>query len=277
MPDASEHRLPREALEQIIRRATELQMGASVGDATGGDERLSDAEFLRIGAEVGLEETHLRRALGEMRAQALSPALPNESGLSASLFGSGHVRASRVIRGEASALSRALHLWLQKSESLVAIRDRGTESLWEPSSALEDVMRRAFSGGKRRYTLASLRSFGVSMVPLEEGWTLVSFTADLTNRRNEEGWGYLVGFSALGVLPGVAMGIPVGVWSSPAFGIAAIMAGIAAGSIGGAALGKRQSEGTRARIQLEMEGLLDRMERGDLTPQSLRQRLGLRA
>jgi hypothetical protein len=273
MSESSESRLPRKALENIIRRATELQMGAQPDD--GPDELLSEAEVLRIGLEVGLDEGHLRRALGELRAQALITGLPEESGASASLFGVGHVRVSRVISGEAEALHRALHLWLQKAESLTAIRNRPHESLWEPSSALEDVMRRAFFGGKRRYALASLRSLGVSMVPLESARSLVTLTADLSNRRNEAGWGYLVGFGALGVLPGAAVGIPVGVWATPLIGVLAIALGVGGGMVGGAALGKREAAGIRTRVQLEMEGLLDRMERGDLTPKGLRQRLGL--
>lgn len=274
MPESPDPKLSRETLEKVIQRATELQMGRIQGGDPSGD-LLSEAEILRIGSEVGLDESHLRQALGEIRAQRLVPALPPESGASAALFGTGRIQVSRVMRGEPSELARALHLWLRKAEGLQPLRHRDTESLWEPSSSFEDMMRRAFSGGSRRYVLASLRSFGVSMTAMDSGWTLITLTADASNRRNEAGWGHVVGFGAIGLLPGLAAGIPLGV-GNPAVGVLTVALGIAAGAWGGAILGKRNAANARARIQIEMEGLLDRAERGDLTPQSLRQRLGMR-
>src|SRR5690606_25215619 len=116
-------------LDRVIRRAAELQLQEAGDD--GGE--LSEAEVLRIGREVGLDTGHLRRALGELRAESLVPTLPPDDGPLRRLVGDGRVRVDRVVPGEAAEVEERLVRWLSGAESLHAVRRRAGFSLWEPA------------------------------------------------------------------------------------------------------------------------------------------------
>lgn len=248
-------------LDRVIRRAAELQFQEQ--EARGGPEggELSEAEILRIGQDVGLESEHLRRALGELRAERLTPTLPREDGLMARMVGPARVQAARALPGTVADLSPRLHEWLRRNESLTPLRERMGSSLWEPNQGFTAQLQRGFNMSGRNYELAEVRSLEVSLVELEAGWVLVTLVADLSNKRTEHGLGWGIGVGLGGV------GLGVGVALAAAFPPVAIVGTAVAAGLGGGAAGTtlaRQSfPPVRARMAVALEGLLDRCERGD--------------
>ena len=134
--------LTRTDLDRVIRRAVELQF--EEGTDEGGN--LSEEEVLRIGGEVGLAPAHVRRALGELRAEAMVPQLPPDGGLLRKLIGAGLVRADRVVPGGAEEVEELLVGWLSGMESLTAIRRRAGISIWEPSEGFVAQLQEASNG-----------------------------------------------------------------------------------------------------------------------------------
>ncbi len=245
--------LPARRLEAIIRRAAELQF--SEGDA--GEDLLSEEEVLRIGREVGLEPRHVRRALGEARADDLVPDAPEDESPLRRVWGSAVVQVTRVVPGDPAVVQEAVEGHLAGRQSLRDVRRRRGSSVWEPSEGLVDKMQRALDVSGRGYELAEARRIGLSVNALEEGRSLVTLTADLGNVRLQQAinWGSVSAgaYSGVGVL--LALVVP---WF---VAVPVALAGAAGTvSVGGA----RSFERSRERIRTAMERLLDRLEAGSL-------------
>jgi hypothetical protein len=264
---AEESRSPvhvsRAELDRVIRRATELQF--SEGQGTEGE--LTEAEVLRIGREVGLDSEYVRRALGEVRAEALVPALPNDSGVLKRLVGDGQIRAERVVPAGAYELEEHLVHWFSEGESLRLVRRRSGTSLWEPNAGWVAQLQRGLKWQGQPYDLAQARQVELSVQPMEEGYSLVTLTLDIRNIRMEIGSGYIGGFSFLG--GGIALAITVPLLT-PAVVLGGCAAGMVAGALGGVGVGRSSFRGREERIRLAAEGLLDRLERGELRKSSRR-------
>ncbi len=259
MSDEIRPALRRTELDRVIRRAAELQFKEGEGGEAG--DALTEDEILRIGQEVGLEPGHLRRALGELRAEQLTPALPREEGVLARVVGPSRVQAARAIPGAVGTLAPRLHDWLRQNESLTPLRERLGSSLWEPNQGFTAQIQRGINLSGRSFELARGKSLEVSVVELEEGWVLVTLVSDLSNVRTEHGlgWGLGVGLGSLGAGVGVA--------AIAAFPPVAIIGTAVAAGLGGGAAGTTLARKTlapaRARMAVALEGLLDRCERGD--------------
>ena len=65
---ADEPAIPRDALERVLARATELQ-GVS-GEPS---EAISESRLMEVAREVGIDAQHLRQALAEERARSAKP------------------------------------------------------------------------------------------------------------------------------------------------------------------------------------------------------------
>lgn len=253
--------LTRADLDRVIRRAAELQFHEGTGDPDGA--LLSEEEVLRIGGEVGIEAAHMRRALGEVRAEALVPALPVDTSPLRGMIGEGRLRAERVVPGDATDVEQRLVRWLSDVESLQAVRRRAGVSLWEPAEGLVAQLKRGLKWGGQRYEFARAKQVEVSVQELEEGFSLVTVTVDVRNIRSEQGGGAALGFGFGGLAAGVALGVTL----LPVVGaIGAGMAGVALGSAGGIAVGRSAFQQRAERLRLAAEGLLDRLERGELVP-----------
>ena len=258
--------LPARRLEEVIRRAAELQFA----EGEGGADVLSEEEVLRIGREVGLEPRHVRRALAESHARDLLPDEPTDAGPLQRVWGDAVVRASRVVPGDLAAVQRRVERHLESRQSLRAVRRRRGRSVWEPSEGLVDKMQRALDVAGRGYELAEAKRVELAVAQLEEGRSLATLTADLRNVRTEQAiaWGSVSAgaFSGVGVLMGVALGFP---WL---LALPAALAGAAGTtSVGvGRVLARR-----RERTRIAIEGLLDRLEAGTLEadPPDWKQRL----
>ena len=84
----SSRNLSTQEFEEVIRRAVELQADSSARV----EEGLSEADVVRIGRELGLDPTTIRRAMAEVRGR-----LAKEKGLLVTLAGPRTVHASRMV------------------------------------------------------------------------------------------------------------------------------------------------------------------------------------
>ena len=247
--------ISQEELERVIRRASELQFRGS----TAVDGSIESQDVIQIGAEVGLDERHVRQALAEVQATSLLPETPEDTGLARRLFGPAIVTASRVVPGSPADIEANLEPHLSERELLQRVRTRPGRSMWEPAAGLVPQMRRNLDFTGRGYTLAKARGLQVVTEPVEDGWSLVTLTADMRNARAENaGWFTL--------LPLGGIGGGVGITLATGGGILPILGGVVLAS-GCVALATAGARGTvtklRERMELTLQGLLDRLESGE--------------
>jgi len=254
-----------EDLERVIRRATELQFEEAGGSRV--RDLLDERELLRIGAEVGIDSRHLRRAMEELRAEGLRPDLPSDAGALARLIGPGYLRATRAVPGTSADVEARLEAHLAAGESLTRVRKRGGSSLWEPAGGPVENLRRAFRIGGRSFELARAGQVELSVASLEEGHSLVTLTADVRKIRSEEGVGWMLGAGAIGAAASIGVGFIV---LSPLLALPGALVGGGVGRV----IGRSQFRNRADRIRLAMEGILDRLESGE--PLADRDRGGIR-
>ena len=240
-----------EQLEKIIHRAAELQFGRGETYDT-----LDVAEVERIAEEVGLEGKYVRQALAEVRADELVPSRPEDRSLATRVWGEAAIVESRVVPGSSEEVLEKLRSYLNDRESLRCVRDRPGQQVWEPASDLMSQIQRGLDFSGRGYELAKTKTLTIYTEPLEEGRTLVSVIADISNTRMgfAAGWYGGIGVFALGSALGAVLGggaPAMIVFPSVATGVAAV------GTLGTVKTLARR----RARVQLAMQGLLDRLER----------------
>ncbi|MBT8477744.1 MAG: hypothetical protein KJO06_02430 [Gemmatimonadetes bacterium] len=255
--DSGSGRLPvpsevsRPQLEKIIHRAAELQFGRGETYDT-----LDVAEVQRIAEEVGLEGRYVRQALAEVRADELVPSRPEDRSLATRLWGEAAIVESRVVPGGSEEVLEKLRSYLTDRESLRCVRDRPGQQVWEPASDLMSQIQRGLDFSGRGYELAKSKTLTVLTQQLEEGRTLVSVIADIANTRA----GYAAGwYGSLGVFGlGSALGAVLGGGAEALIVFPAVTAGVTAvGTFGTVKTLARR----RARVELAVQGLLDRLER----------------
>ena len=243
----------REDLEQIIRRASELQFEQAAPE---GRELVGEAEILRVGEEVGLEARHLRRAVGELRAESLHPHPPGDHALLVRMMGPGFTRAARVVPGDATDVDTRLADHLSVGESLTRIRKRGDGSLWEPSGGMMAGLQRALKWRGFTYHLARCRSVELSVSTVGDGHTLVTMMADVRRVRTEAALEWILG---LGIPAGI-----VAISGGALLGVPWLALPVTGAAIGlGTLLAARRFRDESSRTRVVMEGILDRLERGE--------------
>ena len=255
--DSGSGRLPvpsqvsQEQLEKIIHRAAELQFAR--GEAYDG---LDVEEVQRIAEEVGLEGRYVRQALAEVRANELVPSRPEDRSFATRVWGEAAIVESRVVPGTSEEVLEKLRSYLNNRESLRCVRDRPGQQVWEPASDLMSQIQRGLDFSGRGYELAKTKTLTVYTQPLEEGRTLVSVIADISNTRT----GYAAGwYGSLGVFGlGSALGAVLGEGAAAMIVFPSVAAGVAAvGTFGTVKMLARR----RGRVELAVQGLLDRLER----------------
>lgn len=244
--------LSSDQLERVIRRAAELQTAREVLPET-----LEDAEVVRIGVEVGLHESHVRQALLELRAETMVPRAPEENSLPQRLWGPAFIHASRVVPGDRDEVQGRLRDYLRLGESLRQVRDRPGLSFWEPASDLISQIRRGLDVGGHGFALARAKRIEVAIQELEPGRCLVTISADLRNQRAEHagGWYTGAGFTTAGVTAGLVAGA-----GAPLLLVLPLVAGTAFG--GSTLFARRTLRSELEKIELAVQGLLDRLEGG---------------
>lgn len=244
--------LSSDELERVIRRAAELQTSREALP-----DQLDADEVMRIGAEVGLRESHLRQALLELRAESLVPEPPSTGTFATRMWGSVRVQSCRVVPGDPADVQERLEAYLESAEGLRQVRSRAGLSIWEPASDLVSQLRRGLNLSGHSFALAKARRIEVAVQSIEPGRCLVNISADLRNIRAEHLTGWYAGAGA-----GVT-GLTLGLVLAAGFPLALtlpIVAGVALG--GSTPLVKLTLRSARERVELGVQGLLDRIERG---------------
>jgi len=241
----------REALERIIKRAAELQAGEhDVGDG------LTNNEVLALGKDVGIPDRYLRQAMLEEQTRIVPDVA---TGTWAWLTGPRSIVAHRVVPGDRAAVERELSRWMTDEELLQPKRRFADRTSWEPKAGAFASIQRAFAG-KRRYSLARAAEITGQVVQLEPGFCLVRLEADIRPERTKR----ISGASVLFVL-GWGMTAAAAAFVPP-LALAQLLPGVGL-TLGGAAVA-RTYRGANERMQVALEQILDRLERGEVRSSS---------
>ncbi len=248
-------RIDREALDRVLRRATELQAhGREIADS------LSEEEVLALGREVGIPAAQLRQALLEEQTRV---SIPEPSGMTDKWLGAAVVHAERVVQGDPGKIGDALTRWFGQNEVLVVQRRTANKITWEPSGSFAGAMKRmgwTLSANRTKPFLDKAELVTALITPLESGYCHLSLVAALRKSRT----GYLAGALTMGgVMP--VMAASVVLMGAPLL-IAPVM--VVPALVGGWAIGRSFRE-VSARARLGLERALDEVERGTpLLPRS---------
>jgi len=251
MAGGTERNLTRREFDAVIRRAAEL----SSSDPASDEASLSESDLIRIAGEVGLEASHVRRALAELRAE------DGGSGLVQRFFGPGVVSASRVVPEPPDAIHRKLDDFLVASQLLQPVRRSPKLLQYRPSLDWASQLARAASLHSRKYFIASARSVEAKLEPVEGGRTFVEITVE-PGTRGDAVAGATVGGGFAGGTAGVAAG--VGLATVAPLGIAiGVGVAVAGGFFGAIAYATGRSHKRKVMdVQSEIEGVLDALESG---------------
>jgi hypothetical protein len=250
--------LTRREFEAVIKRASEL----AASDSDGGEGTLDEAELFRIAREVGLPATHVRRALTEVRTA------DDPQGLIARWFGSLRVRVSRVVPGDRETLRDVMDEFLVAGHLLQPVRQGSDVLLYRPPVDWISSFARAGASMSQSVYWASAKEIEVRLKDVGDGATLVELDVDAGVRADYTGGALMGGLgTAAGVSFAVAaffgsiIGLPVaGAWS-----VGLVVGGAAALAV--VRITGHYSRKRREEVRQELEGILDRLERGeDLSP-----------
>ena len=242
--------ISREALERIIQRAAELQAAErDIGDG------LTEQELLALGQDVGIPGRYLRQALLEEQTRTV---VREGRGVLAWLAGPALLTAERVVPGEKVAVDRALSAWMEREESLQVKRRYADRTTWEARVGAFASIQRALGAGGKRFALARATEVAGQVTQLEPGFCHVRLLADVHGSRAQRLWG-AAGLALFGAaLAGVATVLGVlGPWVLlPPLGVWAAAAAVA-----------RRHRPENERVQVALEQVLDRLERGEIRPE----------
>ena len=246
--------LTRREFEAVIKRASEL----STSDPEGAEGALDEGELFRIAREVGLSDAHVQRALTELRTA------DDPEGLVARWFGSVTVRVSRVVPGDRERLRVIMDEFLVAGHLLQPVRQGSDILLYRP--AVDWISNFARAGASMSQTVywASAKEIEVRLTEVDEDTTLVEIHVDPGVRSDYTAGAVLGGLAAGGGVSfgvaaflGAALAVPmVGAWSL-GIGVGAAVA------LGVVRVTGHYSRKRREEVQQELEGILDRLERGD--------------
>ena len=232
-----------------MRRAAELQASEQeIGDG------LTSPEVMALGKDVGIPERYLRQAMLEEQTRT-APEVA--TGTWAWLTGPRSIVAHRVVPGDRATVERALSRWMTEEELLQPKRHYADRTSWESKPGAFASIQRALAG-RRRYSLASAGEVSSQVVQLEAGFCLARLEADIRQHRTNRisggtvmaiiGWG-LTGATAL-IAPPLALAQVL--MLVPGVGL----------TLGGAMVA-RSYRGANERMQVALEQVLDRLERGE--------------
>ena len=241
----------------VIRRAAELQARAAEDPAGGG---LTEAEAIRIGREIGISPQHLRRALAETGTTEVQAP-----GMATRVLGPAWVHASRTVPGGAAEVQDEINQYLVGRERLAPIRrfpDRTTygKSRENEFVRMIQMTQEALQSRKRQppvgagFKLRQAREVEVAVQPLEEGYSYVTLSVDLSNMRT--------GLAITGVSLGGGLGLATAAVLGVAIDPAAALLG--APLLPGAMWGTKMAQVKQAvHAQTHLESILDCLERGE--------------
>lgn len=249
----------RRDLPAVVKRAAEL--AAMEGDA---EEQLPEEEVVRIAAELGLSERHVRQALLEgVQAEEDLTFLDRQLGVP-------RIMATRAVPMTPEQARAALEDYLITREYLRPIRKQSVSTTFEPADDAVSTVARAFSRSKK-HCLAAAQGVELTVRELQPGWAHVRLKATYPDVRKTHVAGAAAGGIFLGGTLGSAAGVAVGVLASGALADpVSIALGAATGlSVMGAAaagfwkIARNNYRNWRERTINEANGVLDRLEKGD--------------
>ena len=205
---------------------------------------------MRIGRELGLEPSNVRRALGEVRG-----GVREEAGMMARVMGPDTVRAVRTVRRPAAQLGMTLEEYLTKCEFMVVQRRFPDRTRYVRATGFGASMGRAASKMGSRVPMLDLSELDVHVSPVDDEYAFVEVSVPLRTTRTGLAVGGVVGGGGGGAAIGTALAImgpdPAMLIGLPIFGATMLlMRGIYRGV----------SSGT----QEKLEAFLDRVEHGEL-------------
>ncbi|MFL5384250.1 MAG: hypothetical protein ACJ8GN_17145 [Longimicrobiaceae bacterium] len=234
-------------LEAVIKRAVELQTVRETEMTDG----LSDAEVVRIGQELGLEQHLVRRAIAEVRSLP-----PEEHGLLSGVMGPGLVRAARTIRRPAVELGMFLERYLVECEFMVVERRFPDRTRYVRAQGIGAAVGRTFSKVGSRVAPLDLQSVDVGVALADEDASLVTLSVDLTGIRAGTAVGaWLTGLGGGGTVAAVVLA------STAPHLLALAGLGVAAA---GPLVGRFAYRTVARQTQNKLEAFLDRLEHGEL-------------
>jgi predicted transcriptional regulator len=241
-------KITREQLERIIQRAAELQAGEM---DTG--EGISEQDLLKLGSEVGIPGRFLRQAMYEEAAGGAAL----EHGFVSRWVGPKMLLAHRVVPGDKAVLEQAISQFMTEEEAMTPKRRLPDRTVWERQKGLFAEMKRGLSLEGKAYHLARALDVSVQLNGLEDGYCHAELAADVRNLREQAvaGIGVLgaagaVGSVVLALIPGLAL-------------IAFVPL---LGALGLSGLAARTHRAKAQRMQVALEQVLDRLERGEIRP-----------
>jgi hypothetical protein len=247
-------RIDRAALERIIQRAAELQAGEM---DTG--ENMTEAELLKLGADVGIDGRFLRQALYEQGAGGADA----ETGWLARMFGPKRVYASRVVAGTKDDVEDQIAHWMTEGEAMAVKRRLPDRTIWEQQRGFFAQMKRGFGMGGRAYHLARAVDVSVMVTPLEDGYCHVEISADVSMLRTGAmgaGFGAAGGLALVG---GGTLGLVLGI---SAFPLSLVVLAPLAAAVYSPVIAGRVQRTRSGHMQVALEQILDRLEHGEIKP-----------
>lgn len=243
--------LTRREFDAVIRRAAEL----AGSDSDGPEGSVSEGELFRIAGEVGLSESHVRRALTEVRAGEVG------GGRLDRVFGPAFVRASRVVPGQPEAIALEIDEFLVATQLLQRVRRGETILQYRPAVDWTSQLARAASFSSRKYYIASAKLVEVRLERVDSERTLVEFLVDPGTRKEDVALAVFGGAGA-GAASGAVIGAVLASVAPLALGIGVgVLAG--AGIWSGMAIGIGKAHRKKVTdVRTEVEGVLDALERG---------------
>ena len=250
--------ITRRELPAVVKRAAEL--AELEGDA---EEAISEAEVIRIAAELGLSERHVRQALFEGVESDEAPSLLDRQ------LGVPRIMTARAVPMAPTEARRALEDYLVTREYLQIVRRQGMSTNFQPADDTVSKVARGFSRSNK-HCLAAAESVEITTRELEPGWTHVRVKAVYPDKRRSHLVGATMGTLFLGGPLGIWTSIGVNLFTADLLGPASVAVGAAAGitafagmGIGMFAAARDNYRKWRKRTATEAEFLLDRMEKGD--------------
>jgi len=251
--------ITRRDLPAVVKRAAEL--AALEGDA---EEQLPEEEVIRIAAELGLSERHVRQALFEGTQEEEEPTFLDRQ------LGITRIMATRAIPLPADKARRALEDYLITREYLQVVRKQSVSTTFEPADDAVSKVARALSRSKK-HCLASAEGVDLAIRDLEPGWSHVRLRAVYPSSvRNAHVGGAAAGAIFLGGSLATAAGVAVTVLTpalpdavSIAFGAATGLSVLTASAAAFWTIARNNFRKWRERTVNEANGVLDRLEKGD--------------
>lgn len=254
--------LDRSAVERVLARAAQLQ-STDTGEMAA--ERMSEAQLVELGREVGLSPEHLRQALAEERTRV--PLAEPRDGAMEALVGPALVSASRPVRIASVAALQQLDRWMQGEECLAVMRRFDDRIVWEPRRDFMSQVRRGLDIGGRGFILSRAHTVAGTVVRIDETRAMVRIDADFASfRRQAAGTGAVVataGIGTSGVAVALGFMLPVAVVPALVLGAGAVYQA------------RARQRAVVARAHLVLEQILDRLERGELARPTLMGTLGI--